>query len=88
MLNAPAPVVAELETETRSESNNQGIDSEWGSIDIDDYDYKFDADKNQFVKVLKSELKISDKVNNENENLRDSDVVDKSIGDVRETYAD
>jgi len=38
--------------------------------------------------VLKSELKISDKVNNENENLRDSDVVDKSIGDVRETYAD
>lgn len=91
MLNAPAPVVAELETETetRSESNNQGIDSEWGSIDIDDYDYKFDAEKNQFVKVLRSELKVSDlKVNNENENLRDSDVVDKSIGDVRETYAD
>jgi len=39
--------------------------------------------------VLKSELKVSDlKVNNENENLRDSDVVDKSIGGVRETYAD
>jgi hypothetical protein len=39
--------------------------------------------------VLKSELKVSDlKVNNVNENLRDSVVVDKSIGDVRETYAD
>jgi len=35
MLNAPAPVVAQLESE--SESINQAeIDSEWGSIGIDD----------------------------------------------------
>jgi len=85
MLNAPAPV-AQLETETETESNNiKEIDSEWGTIGIDDYDYKFDADKNQFVKVLKSELKVSD---NKNGNLRDNNVVDQSIGDVRQTYAD